>query len=151
MRYGILITIVSLLFLGCKKDSSGSKPQLTYKSASASVLYPGQIIQFDLSFSDDAGNASDGLLYIQKITPDCSLSNFIDSVNLPTFPYAKNQLADIVLSYANGLSDATAGYKSIAPQCTGINDTCYFRFVLKDDANHSSDTVNSGTIVILNQ
>ena len=36
------------------------------------------------------------------------------------------------------------------PQCPPQNDTAVFRFALKDDADHVSDTVSSPTIIIYN-
>ncbi len=145
MRNTILIALVSLFFLGCKKDTYNTTPQLTYKSVNTKQLYPDQILKFTLTVTDAEGDIID-TMYVQKVSLNCAASNFSERDPLPVFPVSKNLKSDVVISYANGINNT--GYTTVASRCN-FNDSCYFRFMIKDKANHKSDTVRSETIVIL--
>jgi hypothetical protein len=144
MRNTILIALVSLVFFACNKDTFSSTPDLKYKSVNTTQLYPDQVIKFSLTFTDAEGDVID-TMYVQKVSLNCANSNFSERVPIPTFPTSKNLKGDVLVSYANGINNQ--GYTTVASRCD-YNDTCYFRFMMKDKANHKSDTVKSETIVI---
>lgn len=145
MRYTIIIiAIVGFIFSGCKKETFSSTPKLTYKSVNTTQLYPDQVIKFTLSFTDAEGDVTD-TLYVQKVSFNCAASNFFDRYRMPKFPTTTNLSGDILVSYSNGINNP--GYITVASRCN-YNDTCYFRFMLKDRAGNKSDTVKSETIVI---
>jgi hypothetical protein len=144
MRNTIILTIVSLVFFGCKKETYSSTPTLTYKSVNTTKLYPDQIIEFNLNFTDSEGDVID-TLYVQKVSLNCAASNFSDRSPIPRFPTTKNLSGEILVSYSNGINNP--GYITIASRCD-YNDTCYFRFMLKDQAGNKSDTVSSDIIVV---
>jgi len=144
MRYTILIAVVSLIFLGCSKDKFSTIPKLTYKSVNTERLFRNQVIQFSLSFTDAEGDVVD-TMFVQKVSLNCAASNFSERVPIPDFATNKNLKSDILVSYANGINNPP--FTTIASRCN-FNDTCYFRFMLKDKANNKSDTVRSETIVI---
>jgi hypothetical protein len=122
------------------------------KSVSTSVLSVNSILTFTISLTDGPGNVSGAELYVWKIVPNCKNSQFYDSLYLPSFPEGKDLKAEVNISYANGLNVTDSlgnSYPSIlTPQCNE-NDTCYFRFLLKDNAGHLSDTLNSQKFIIL--
>ena len=146
MRNTILIALVSLIFLSCNKDTFSSTPKLTYKSVNTKTLQHNQIIKFNLSFTDLEGDVID-TMFVQKVSLNCPYSGFTDHYVIPNFPTSAKLKGDILVSYANGLNNPP--YTNIAFGCTK-NDSCYFRFMMKDKANHKSDTVRSETIVIVN-
>ena len=105
-------------------------------------LHPQEVLKFTLSFTDAEGDFSDsGSIFIQKVVPNCLSSSGDEVLVLPVFPTTKDQKGSINVSL---------GYNDIAPQCAPQNDTATFRFVLKDDAKHVSDTASSPTIIIYN-
>jgi len=144
MRNTILIGLVCLCFLGCSKENYSSTPKLTYQSVNTSQLQVDQIIKFNLTVTDKEGDVID-TMYIQKVSINCPAGNFSERRQIPTFPTTTNLSANIIISYSNGINNI--GYTTIASKCYH-NDSCYFRFMMKDKANHKSDTVNSGIIVI---
>ena len=144
MRNTIIIAIVSLVFFGCKKETYSTTPTLTYKSVNTTQLQPGQVIKFNLNFTDSEGDVID-TLYVQKVSYNCAASNFFDRSPIPSFPTTKNLSGEILVSYANGID--VPGYITVASRCN-YNDTCYFRFMLKDESGNKSDTVDSETIII---
>ena len=144
MRYSILLASISLLIISCNKDKFTEAPQLKYKSVNTTELNKGQVLVFKLSFTDGDGDLQDSL-FVEKIEPTCSGSYFKEKYKIPVFPNTKNTEGEIEVSYGYR---AGGDYPSIKePQCNR-NDTCYFRFMLKDKAQHTSDTVQSETIII---
>src|SRR5450631_1040627 len=77
----------------------------------------------------------------QKVVPNCLSSSGDEVFLLPVFPTTKDQ---------KGKINVSLNYNDIAPQCAPQNDTATFRFVLKDDAKHVSDTASSPVIIIYN-
>ena len=158
MRNTILIALVSLVIFSCKKDTYSSTPKLTYKSVNTKTLYPKQVVKFTLNVTDAEGDITD-TMYVQKINinkvkDSCKSSGFSDKYPVPTFPSTKNLNQDILVSFASGanvpIGASNSYYVNIAFGCS-VNDTCYFQFIIKDKANHKSDTVRSETIVIVKQ
>lgn len=145
MRYTIIIIIiVGFIFSGCKKETFSTTPTLTYKSVNKKDLHPDEIIKFTLSFTDAEGDVID-TMYVEKVSLNCAASNFSDKSRIPAFPTTKNLSGEILVSYSNGINNP--GYITVASRCD-YNDSCYFRFMLKDKAGNKSDTVKSETIVI---
>ncbi len=142
MRYTFLFSILVLLSLSCNKDKFSSTPSLKFKSVSTTSLRNQQLVQFNLSFTDAEGDLTDSI-FVQEIEPRCALSNFSTLYPLPVFPTTKNQKGDLTVTFGYNVS----GYSSISPKCTQ-NDTAVFRFVLRDKANHASDTVSSPPIIL---
>ena len=140
----IIIIIVGFIFSGCKKETFSTTPTLTYKSVNKKDLHPDEIIKFTLSFTDAEGDVID-TMYVEKVSLNCAASNFSDKSRIPAFPTTKNLSGEILVSYSNGINNP--GYITVASRCD-YNDSCYFRFMLKDKAGNKSDTVKSETIVI---
>jgi hypothetical protein len=148
MRYTLLFSILLLLALSCTKTKFSSTPSLTFKSVNTTQLHNQELIKFTLSFTDAEGDFSDsGSIFVQKLVPNCPSGTESEVLLLPVFPTAKDQKGEInvTLGYNAGNS-----YQNIAPLCPPQNDTATFRFVLKDDASHVSDTASSPTIIIYN-
>ncbi len=147
MRYPILISIFLFAFLpACKKDKFQTTPSLKFKSVNTTTLHAGQQIQFTLSFTDAEGDLTDSV-FVQKIVPNCTASSFQDTYKVPPFPTSKNQKGDLTVTFGYNSSDPTLA--DISPQCMK-NDTAVFRFALTDAAMHTSDTVSSPIIILVN-
>lgn len=129
---------------GCTKDKFTTAPQLKYKSANTTGLHRGEVLELTLSFTDAEGDLTDRI-FIQKIITPCPSSpggGFKDSSNfIPQFPSGHNQSGDIIITY---------GYNDLSPECSPRNDTAIFKFVLRDQAQHLSDTATSEPIIIFN-
>lgn len=150
MRYTILFSIFLLaIFISCNKEKYSTTPSLKFESVSTTDLHPGQIITFNLSFTYKG--ALTGNLFVQELVPLCS-GNQLDSINtpynIPSFPPSQNQKGEITVTYGYNVTNYTPISQ---PQCSPRNDTAIFRFVLKDDAMHVSDTVSSPQVIIYAQ
>jgi hypothetical protein len=153
MRNTIVIVLICLgTLLGCSKDKFTTKPQVTFKKANANVFGTLQTMQFIIGFTDAEGDfTSPGKVFIQRINPTCAAdSNFKDSLPLPDFPSSSNFEGDIKMTYSFGGNNGQAPIMTAPPGDCGDTSTCYFRFAVMDKAGNRSDTVNSGTIILIN-
>jgi hypothetical protein len=147
MRYTLLFSIfLIVIFTGCKKKDAGASPTLKFKSVSATELRSGDMIEFTLSFTGGSTSGTDTVT-VEKLVPYCFSSSFVEKYPLPSYPVTKGQNGEITVTYGY---NASSSYQNIAPQCQK-NDTAVFRFSLKDNAQHVSDTVSSPTIIIYYQ
>lgn len=145
MRYSLLFSILILFLFSCKKSKFSSVPSLTFKSANTHLVNRGDVLIMTLSFTDAEGDLTDSL-FIQEKVLNCAVGGFAKDIRaLPVFNTTKNQEGEILVSYGYNNN-----YPSPLPnpQCNR-NDTAIFRFVLKDKAQHKSDTAVSDKIVIL--
>lgn len=148
MKIKLLIVPAAVFCLAaCTKDKFDTKPQLEFKSVNTTVLNQNQLLEFTLHYTDREGDIANTRFFIQKVTQNCEGSNFTDSSNYtPEVPVQSNGEGDVLIQYFYGSS---FDYPILnGPQCA-TNDTCVFRFVLKDAQNNISDTVTSPTIVII--
>jgi hypothetical protein len=146
MRNTILIAVISLLMIGCNKDKISTKPQLTFKSFNTSDLYPGQILEMKVSFTDSEGDIVDSSLYVEQFSINCRNTSFKNVYLIPAFPTSTNLKGEFLISFgyrANGFPPLKE------PQCNNVNDdTCFFRFALRDKAKNVSDTIVSDAVII---
>ena len=145
MRYTFLIFILLLVTWSCSKTKYSSTPSLKFKSVNTTALHPQGVLNFQLTFTDAEGDFADsGSVYIdfmQRMVPGCTISDNYATFLLPVFPTTKD---------TKGTINVSLNYGDITPQCSPLNDTTVFHFVLKDDAGHVSDTASSPTIIIYN-
>lgn len=142
MRNTFIISIILLLFLvSCNKNKYNTTPSLKFKSVNTTQLYNLQLIQFTLSFTDKEGDFSDSAaLTVMRKSLNCNAANnFTSPYPIPSFPTGKNQSGDLLVTFK---------YGDVSNMCPGKNDSSIFKFVLKDKAQHKSDTVVSPIIII---
>lgn len=142
MRYTILFSILLLLSTSCNKSKFSNTPSLKFKSVNTTQLHNQQLLSFTLSFTDADGDLTDSI-FVQKIVPGCSNSNFKQLYPLPAFPSAKDQQGDIIVTFGYNVS----GYSDVLANQCQKNDTAVFRFALRDKAKNVSDTVSSPQII----
>ena len=143
MRYTILFVSISLLFISCGKSKFTTAPQLTVKSINTKDLFPDDVLQIKLSFTDKEGDL-DGTIYVQQYSINCAQTKFESHEKLPTFPTTSNTEGEIVITYGYRVPPTL-----VEPQCTNVKlDTCFFRFVLTDKAKNNSDTVQTDFVVL---
>ena len=146
MKAKVLILIVTgYFFTSCNKDAYTTIPQLTFKEVTPQVLSRFQIITFTLEYTDKEGDIQDSL-YIEKSTVNCAASNSVQYYHMPNVPEQRNAKGDIIVTYVYG---SAPNYNPIKEPACQQNDTCFFKFVLKDKAGNASDTAVSSQVVLL--
>lgn len=144
MRYTILFSILLFVFFtGCKKNNAGSAPTLKFKNVNSTEFQSGDILVFTLSFDGGSANGTD-TIYVEEDVPNCPASSFNESYGLPSYPVTKGQKGEITVTFGY---NSNSSYQNISPQCQE-NDTAVFRFALKDNAQHTSDTVSSPKVIL---
>jgi hypothetical protein len=148
MKTKILILLaLPFLFFGCKKDTYTTKPQISVKSINNKQLKPGDLLIFQIGFTDAEGDIQD-TLWVQKISRVCPGSagaQFLSKNRIPDFTPIPNLKGVLEIGYSYGVS----GEFQTINGCPNRNDTCYFKFWMKDKANNRSDTITTENIVLL--
>jgi hypothetical protein len=144
--YGLLIITV----LSCSKDKFESRPTLEFKSANTDVLPVGADLRIELEFTDKEGDLDSAFIYRKRLN--------VRDPGLPTDPIGKlipvdfnNETKGILLWTLNWGLDVTQGIDEIKPPGSGQKadpDTLQMKFIVKDMADHVSDTVTRVFIVI---
>ena len=149
MKTKILILLaIPMMFYACKKDTYTSKPQLSVKSINSTVLKTGDLLYFQIQFTDAEGDISD-TLWVQKVSRTCPNTagvQFTSRNKVPDFTPTTSLKGTLEIGF--GYNSNISGYSTISG-CGTKNDTAYFRFWLKDKANNVSDTLTTENIVLL--
>ena len=145
--------LIVLVFVTCSKDTYNTKPTLKFESVNATEFPQNSILEFKLTCTDKEGDVVD-TIWVQRVSKvsACDYLSTTDSFLIPNFKPPKNVKADFILTYgypSNPVgADMPACYNSSSISTT---DTSYFRFWMSDEANHTSDTVQSPDLVFLKQ
>lgn len=130
-----------VVMLACNKDKFQTKPTFTIKNINSTNIGPGETLIITMNYTDKEGDLADAKIGVQKIVPDCALSNFTDTNKYaisPDVPITRNQKGQIELNFP---------YPNINPFCA-FDDTATFRLWLIDKGGHVSDTAQTGKILI---
>jgi hypothetical protein len=144
----LILFAIALGFYACKKDTYTTKPQISIKSVSRTTLNPGDVIVFQINFTDAEGDIQD-TLWVQKVSRTCPTTagaQFTSKNKVPEFTPISNLKGILEIGYA--YNSNAGGYSPISG-CSNKNDTTYFKFWLKDKANNISDTISSENIVLI--
>ena len=135
-----------MLIAACSKDKYTTKPILDLKSVNGSEFPNQSLLSFKFIVTDKEGDIQD-TMWIQKISYACSdIGNFLAPFKVPDFTSSKNLKVELDVNYLYGIS--TGQYPPVYG-CVQRDDSCYFKFWLKDKAGNVSDTVTSPTIKLL--
>jgi hypothetical protein len=142
MGKSLLIASIFLLILSCGKDTFQSRPQLTLKSVSTTLVPVQGDLQIIMRLTDKEGDFVD-TVWVEKITTRCPSSNFRDSLlyRIPDdVPRSKNFDGEVVMSFTYAFE--------LQPRCARP-DTAVFSFWMRDEKGNRSDTVRTPPIIIL--
>ncbi|MDR6339205.1 hypothetical protein HNQ91_002256 [Filimonas zeae] len=135
------IITVTIVAIACKKDQFTTRPQLKFKSVNSELVMSNQSLVFYLQVTDKEGDLrGESRVYSEKVSRHCADAQVIDSLRIPDNITSRKDL-DVEVEYA---------FQS-PPKCvanSGPDDTCYFKFWIKDEAKNVSDTIISPTIII---
>lgn len=147
MSTKILVALfIMVLIYACGKETITSKPSLQFRTVNTTVVPINGILIFEFDFSDQEGDVSD-TLYVKKIRTNRRVTQTIrDSfaLKVPDAPNKQKGILRVEMGYQNFLISGTS-------PGTPENDSLLFKFVLKDQANNTSDTLTSEPIVIIRQ
>ena len=138
-----VLVIAGLFFvLSCGKDTFQSKPQLTLKDVSSTIIPPNGDLLINLRLTDKEGDFYD-TVWVRKVTTRCPNSNFSDSLlyRIPSeAPRSRNFDGNVSFTFTYAFE--------LQPRCTQP-DTAVFSFWMKDEKGNVSDTAFTPSIIIL--
>ncbi len=152
--------IFLVILIACNKDVYSSKPTLKFISVNGDQFKAGDIVEFKLQVTDkegDLGSSYSGqdLIWdtvwfqrISKVCPD-QISDKPSTYAMPVFTDRSNLKGDLSFTFVFDEIDPSLRYPTLAGRCTLRDDSSYFRFWIKDRANHVSDTITSPVITFL--
>jgi len=139
---GVIIAILAVVIVACKKDQYTTNPQLSIKSIDKTVAPSRDSILFTLNFTDKEGDIKD-TVFLQKKSKSCSDPGYDDPIRYPMpddIQETRNMKGEIEIKLVP---------LPICADAPNRPDTCVFRFWMHDRAGNVSDTVVTPTIVIL--
>jgi len=136
------IALLFMLFImACGKETFQSKPSLTIKSISSTLVPPGSDLLINMRLTDKEGDFVD-TIWVKKTTTRCTQSNFVDSFlyRIPAeTPRTRNFNGEVLVTFTYAIE--------LQPRCNR-NDTATFSFWMKDKKGNKSDTAKTQPIII---
>jgi hypothetical protein len=148
-----LFSFVVFLLVACGKDKFETKPTLRIKGYNTDVVPPNGSLIVTLEATDKEGDVKDSLIILKVRQNQRVVPTIRDELRykFPTFPKATTTTIQSTLDYQTILS-------AINPlNIPGTNppekesDSLILRFVVRDNAGNTSDTINSKMIVVIRQ
>ncbi len=144
------LAVIILIIVGCSKDGEfDTRPALELKDVSATEIPLNGLYRMTFELRDKEGDISD-TIYVQKVSYTCTggVANFIAPYEMPEITEVKDFKADVEVRFSSNQTVDGYLYSGPATGCGVRDDSCYFRFWLKDKAGNVSDTVKSPDIVL---
>ena len=148
MKKLLLVVSVLVVLLACNKDKFQSTPQIKIKSVSTNLVGFGQGLTVVLSYTDKEGDVSDSV-FVRKVRLNQRFANTIRDTmkfKIPDFP--DHSTGDIQV-YLNNDNMKSANPPPSLPGGGLMPDTLKLWFSVTDKGGHKSDSVATGTIVVL--
>lgn len=151
MKLPFLIASIALcvLIAACSKDKYTTKPKLELKSVSGKDFPSKAVLNFQFTVTDKEGDIQN-TLWVQKVSllSICNdTTSWPGAYQVPDFSSTKNLKVEMDVNYCYNCGNDSP--YPIISGCPQRDDSCYFKFWLKDKAGNVSDTVTSPTIVLL--
>lgn len=145
-RSFLIAAIVAIVIVACEKNKFETRPQITIKSIDPTVIPLGGSLSIRLEYTDKQGDlGKDTLISIRRRLNRRGLTNAGSSPDtlhniIPDFPNKGKGEFEIKFDGPRYLRQSDIE-----------NDSILFRFVAKDRGGNVSDTITTGTIVVLRQ
>ena len=147
--FGTMITgLVLMSTSGCSKGGFNSKPELSFKKSNSDVFFSGSLVEIILQVRDKEGDL-EGTLYVEKVSKTGCLTYFTPvEYKMPGAAGTRNLDAEIIVNFEYGPGPGI--YPPVVTQCPSPrDDSTFFRFWIKDEAENISDTVETPVLVFL--
>ena len=149
LPFFIGVFAICVVLAACSKDKYTTKPQLEFKSVNGTDIVSKSVLNFKFIVTDKEGDIQN-TLWVQKV----SILNICNDTTawpgayqVPDFSSKKNLKVEMDVNYCYNCGNDSP--YPIIGGCPQRDDSCYFKFWLKDKAGNVSDTVTSPTIVLI--
>jgi hypothetical protein len=152
MKQLVTFVILVLAVTSCGKDRFESKPRLTLKSQSTSVVPEQGNLRLVFEFEDKEGDVNDTLFFKKERMNIRKEATVRDSLRLVVPDFPKTQKGEIILDlgYGDYLISAIQAPRENPGELPEKyeSDSLVLKFVLKDKAGNKSDTVRIDNVVV---
>jgi len=141
-----LFVIVLVVLLACNKDKFTTEPQLKYKSISPTTAIKGNIINYNVSFTDEEGDIQDSVLLAFKRYNSTGGILSIDTFRLKMDPDAipKARQGDINIKFAYGEFLNATFFLNLET----ADREASFGLIIRDKEGHRSNYVESEKVLL---
>lgn len=150
MQRFLVFMLALVIIASCNKDKLQTKPYIKIKSEGPSQVSNGGIFSLEFEYGDKEGDISN-TLFVQKIrTNSRKVPTLRDtfSLRMPDIPKFPQGNLEVTLYYQNHLISAVNPPNLGGSPPVYENDSLIIRFVLRDKAGNTSDTVSTKPIVV---
>jgi hypothetical protein len=142
----LLLGFSVLLFMACKKDKFTTTPQLKYKSISPTTAIKSNIINYNVSFTDDEGDIQDSVILVYKRYNISGGILTLDSFRLKMDPNGIPVARDGDLNIKFGYGEFITG--TFFLNLESVDRQVSFGLIIRDKAGHRSNYVESDKITL---
>jgi hypothetical protein len=148
-----VLTVLVLLALACNKDKFQTKPTISIKSMNTEFVPLNGTLVITLECTDKEGDVQDSVIIIKKRLNKRPTATVRDTLRykFPAFPTSTRTQVQATLDYQSILSALNPLTIPGSNPPRKENDTLYLRMAVRDNAGHTSDTIDSKQIIIFRQ
>jgi hypothetical protein len=142
---------LAVIAVACGKDKFQTKPTISIKSINTDLVPANGTFVVTLECTDKEGDVQDSVLIIKKRLNKRVVATIRDTIRykFPSFPKSSRTFVEATLDYQTIISAITP------PNIPGSNpvqkerDTLLLRFMVRDNAGNTSDTISSKQIIVI--
>ena len=142
----LLLGFSILFFMACKKDKFTTEPQLKFKSISPTTAIKGNIINLNVSFTDDEGDIQDSVIIVTKKYNIGGGILSADTVGLRMDPNGIPVARDGDLNVKFGYGEFITG--TFFLNLESVDREVSFGLIIGDKAGHRSNYVESDKVML---
>lgn len=148
-----VLSAIIVVTIACNKDKFQTKPTISVKSINGNFIPLNGTFVITLECTDKEGDVQDSVIIIKKRLNRRVVATIRDTLRykFPVFPSNTKTQVQATLDYQSILSAFNP------PTIPGSSppqkevDTLILRMAVRDNAGHTSDTINSPTIYVFRQ
>jgi len=148
-----VLSALIVVTIACNKDKFQTKPTISVKSINGNFIPLNGTFVITLECTDKEGDVQDSVIIIKKRLNRRVVATIRDTLRykFPVFPTNTKTQVQATLDYQSILSAFNP------PTIPGSSppqkevDTLILRMAVRDNAGHTSDTINSPTIYVFRQ
>ena len=150
MKKGLMVLLsLVCITIACNKDKLSSTPSLKFKSSNGNHIPINVDYVVDFEFADKEGDIDDTLYVIrERLNQKGPVVMPTFNFRVPNFPHQSRGELKVTMDYNRVL---IVGLLPIGSSPNFEPDTMQYHFALKDKANHISDTVLVGPVIVARQ
>ena len=147
------LLLMVLAVVACSKDKFQTKPTISIKSVNTDLVPLNGVLKITLECTDKEGDVQDSVIIIKRRMNKRVVATLRDTLRykFPSFPVSTRTEVIATLDYQAIIS---ALNPPVIPGSNPVQreaDTLILRMAVRDNAGHTSDTVESKRIIVYRQ